>query len=447
LFNAFVQDQITLKPNRVTLYLGSKFENNYFSGFDVEPSARLAWTPSSRRTFWAAVSRASRPPTRRDTGLDAALAALPGPAEVALLGNPNMESEHVIAYELGYRAQPTDRLSLDLTIFFNNYHGLESSELLPPFFDPTSVPPLLIIPLSLRHEMYGTTEGIEAWVKWKLTNRWTLSPGYSFLEMHLHADPTDLGSTSVADAQGSNPGHQAQLRSHLELSGGLAWDASAYFVGRLPAQFIASYTRLVQDELLDAILTALGTRPTKETSPALVTRHSLREISNHLRILLVEDNAVNQVLAARLLEKRGHSVTVAGNGKEALAVLERQSFDLVFMDVQMPEMDGLEATAAIRDKEKRSGKHLPVIAMTAHAMVGDRERCLAAGMDDYLTKPIRPDEIDRTACTLFAQRLYGNSPLTLISVYRSDLPAPSDHDSSFHRWLFALISSTSINAD
>jgi two-component system, sensor histidine kinase and response regulator len=148
-----------------------------------------------------------------------------------------------------------------------------------------------------------------------------------------------------------------------------------------------------QDELLDAILTALGTRPTKETSPALVTRHSLREISNHLRILLVEDNAVNQVLAARLLEKRGHSVIVAGNGKEALAVLEKQSFDLVFMDVQMPEMDGLEATAAIREKEKISGNHLAVIAMTAHAMVGDRERCLAAGMDDYLTKPIRPEEL------------------------------------------------------
>jgi PAS domain S-box-containing protein len=148
-----------------------------------------------------------------------------------------------------------------------------------------------------------------------------------------------------------------------------------------------------QDELLDAILTALGTRPTKETAPALVTRHSLREISNHLRILLVEDNVVNQVLAARLLEKRGHSVIVAGNGKEALAALEKQSFDLVFMDIQMPEMDGLEATAAIRAKEKISGNHLAVVAMTAHAMVGDRERCLAAGMDDYLTKPIRPDEL------------------------------------------------------
>ena len=149
-----------------------------------------------------------------------------------------------------------------------------------------------------------------------------------------------------------------------------------------------------QGELLDAILTALGTRPIKEAPPVLVTRHSLRENSNHLRILLVEDNAVNQVLAVRLLEKRGHTVAVTGNGKEALAALEKQSFDLVLMDVQMPDMDGFEATAAIRKKEKTSGNHLPVIAMTAHAMVGDRERCLQAGMDDYIMKPIRPEELN-----------------------------------------------------
>jgi two-component system, sensor histidine kinase and response regulator len=149
-----------------------------------------------------------------------------------------------------------------------------------------------------------------------------------------------------------------------------------------------------QSELLDAILTALGTRQIKEASPAaLATRHSLRETNNRLRILLAEDNAVNRLLAVRLLEKRGHAVTVAGNGKEALAALEKQPFDLVLMDVQMPEMDAFEATAAIRDKEKHSGSHLPVIAMTAHAMVGDRERCLAAGMDDYITKPIRPDDL------------------------------------------------------
>ena len=148
-----------------------------------------------------------------------------------------------------------------------------------------------------------------------------------------------------------------------------------------------------QAELLDAILTALGTKPRKEVTSALVTRHSLRETGNQLRILLVEDNAVNQVLAVRLLEKRGHSVTVAGNGKEALTALEKNTFDLVLMDVQMPEMDGFEATAAIREKEKASRHHLPVIAMTAHAMAGDRERCLEAGMDDYITKPIRPQEL------------------------------------------------------
>jgi two-component system sensor histidine kinase/response regulator len=148
-----------------------------------------------------------------------------------------------------------------------------------------------------------------------------------------------------------------------------------------------------QAELLDAILTALGTKPIEKAPPALVTRHSLRENSGHLRILLVEDNTINQVLAVRLLEKRGHTVAVAGNGKEALQALETQSFDLVFMDVQMPEMDGLEATAAIREKEETSGNHLPIIAMTAHAMTGDRERCIQAGMDDYLTKPIRPQAL------------------------------------------------------
>jgi CheY-like chemotaxis protein len=112
-----------------------------------------------------------------------------------------------------------------------------------------------------------------------------------------------------------------------------------------------------------------------------------------LRILVAKDNSVNQVLAVRLLEKRGHSVTVAGNGKEALAALEKDTFDLVLMDVQMPEMDGFEAKAAIREKEKASGHHLPVIAMTVHAMAGDRERCVEAGMDDYITKPIQPQEL------------------------------------------------------
>ena len=103
---------------------------------------------------------------------------------------------------------------------------------------------------------------------------------------------------------------------------------------------------------------------------------------------LVEDNTVNQLLAMRMLEKRGHTVTMVDNGQAALDALEKATFDLVLMDVQMPVMDGLVATAAIRAKEKFSGAHIPIVAMTAHAMAGDEERCIAAGMDGYLSKPI-----------------------------------------------------------
>jgi CheY-like chemotaxis protein/HPt (histidine-containing phosphotransfer) domain-containing protein len=112
-----------------------------------------------------------------------------------------------------------------------------------------------------------------------------------------------------------------------------------------------------------------------------------------LRILLAEDHVVNQRLVLALLKGQGHTVVLAGNGREALAALQEASFDLVLMDVQMPVMDGFEATAHIRAKEQAAGRHVPIIALTAHAMKGDRERCLAAGMDGYLAKPIRAREL------------------------------------------------------
>ena len=114
---------------------------------------------------------------------------------------------------------------------------------------------------------------------------------------------------------------------------------------------------------------------------------------NRYRILVVEDNAVNRKVAFHILEKQGHQVVEVENGKEALAALERHIFDLILMDVQMPVMDGFEATAAIRNKEKTSGAHIPIIALTAHAMKGDRDRCLQAGMDDYICKPLDPKEV------------------------------------------------------
>jgi PAS domain S-box-containing protein len=151
-----------------------------------------------------------------------------------------------------------------------------------------------------------------------------------------------------------------------------------------------------QSELREAIARVLGAREQEGAIP-LVTRYSLqdaRDPETVLRVLVAEDNPVNQRLAVRMLEKRGHRVVVAGNGREALDAVAKDTFDLVFMDVQMPEMDGIKATAGIREKEIGTSRHQIVVALTAHAMKGDRERCLANGMDEYLSKPIRPWELD-----------------------------------------------------
>ncbi len=143
-----------------------------------------------------------------------------------------------------------------------------------------------------------------------------------------------------------------------------------------------------QSELHDAIVAALGINGVKESVGASAASESDVQLPK-LRILLVEDSIVNQRLALALLNRWGHDVTVANNGVEALELVDQREFQLALMDVQMPEMDGLEATRRIRESEQKSGGHLPIIAMTAHAMKGDRERCLEAGMDDYVSKPVR----------------------------------------------------------
>ena len=133
-----------------------------------------------------------------------------------------------------------------------------------------------------------------------------------------------------------------------------------------------------------------------------------------LHILLAEDSLVNQKLVVTLVGKRRHAVTVAGNGRAALAAVASQSFDLVLMDVQMPEMDGLEATAAIRVRERQTGGHVPIVAMTAHALKGDRERCLEAGMDEYISKPIHSrqllETIERAVGSRRARDVAGRPP-------------------------------------
>ena len=160
---------------------------------------------------------------------------------------------------------------------------------------------------------------------------------------------------------------------------------------------VAAYLQkpIKQSELFDAIVTAMAEHTARHeqhesASPSFANSGTSR------RVLLAEDNPVNQTLATRILEKLGHKVKVANNGKEAVQHALTGEFDVVLMDVQMPDMDGLEATAAIRADEAGTTRHLPIVAMTAHAMKGDREKCLSAGMDGYLSKPIRIDDLRQT---------------------------------------------------
>lgn len=146
-------------------------------------------------------------------------------------------------------------------------------------------------------------------------------------------------------------------------------------------------------ELREVLRRVLADSCMSRDTNSLITRHTVRQQTKSLTFLVAEDNSVNQRLIARILEKRGHRVVLVQNGREALEDLEKQEFDVVLMDCHMPEMDGFEATTRIREKEKIRGGHLPIIALTADAMKGDKERCLASGMDGYVSKPVRVEEL------------------------------------------------------
>ncbi|MBZ5659425.1 MAG: response regulator [Acidobacteriia bacterium] len=204
--------------------------------------------------------------------------------------------------------------------------------------------------------------------------------------------PFLLANTNLAELDGFRLAKEiklnpeiAQTQILLFTSEGLAGDAA-----RCRELGVSAYLTLPVDQatLTEAFIAALDARTAGPDRAVLATRHSLREGTQNLRILLAEDNTVNQILADRLVRRRGHSLVIVNNGREALDALDREHFDLILMDVQMPEMSGLEATAAIRQKEKSAGSRIPIIALTAFAMKDDRDRCLEAGMDDYVTKPI-----------------------------------------------------------
>jgi iron complex outermembrane recepter protein len=248
IFSSFVQDEIAIRPDRLYVTLGAKLEHDYFNGFNLQPTARITWAPDARNMFWAAISGAQRTPSSGETAIRENQEVLPGPGNLPILisvfGNPHQENERLTATEAGFRMALSDKLSFDATAFFNQYHDLRSGEPGPTRLE-TDPPPLhLLVPIFLSNLLHGETHGLEMFASMKLSSQWTLSPGYTFLAIHLHHDAASQDLSTGPDAEGASPKQQAQLRSQVNLPWHLQWTTSAYFVGRLPTPKIPSYTRL-----------------------------------------------------------------------------------------------------------------------------------------------------------------------------------------------------------
>jgi signal transduction histidine kinase/DNA-binding response OmpR family regulator len=213
--------------------------------------------------------------------------------------------------------------------------------------------------------------------------------GRPFRLVLLDAQMPEMDGFSVAERIRQQP-HLAGTTIIMLTSAGLRGDAARCRELGIQAYLPKPVRRA---ELLQSIRMLLGTQTSACGDLPLLTTHALREHRTRLRVLLAEDNRVNQTLAVRILQKRGHTVEVAENGRQALEALGKQPFDLILMDMQMPELGGVEAAMLIREREKSTDKRIPIIALTANAMTGDRERCLNAGMDDYVSKPIQVKEL------------------------------------------------------
>ena len=242
LFNTFIQDEIKLVPERLSLTLGTKLEHNDFTGFEVQPSARLAWTPNARNTIWTSVSRAVRTPSRLENDVNTRVATvrvppLPFPVAVRAQGNSDIISEELIAYEIGYRSQLHERVSLDTAAFYNDYDNLSSQEF--GSFNPSTAPPTQ--PVTPGNGLKGQTYGVEMTLQWKPTDWWTLHPSYTFLEMQLHTRPGSTDTTSEKSGEGSNPHHQVSVFSSMTFA--KQWDLDVWlrYVDNLSALNISSY--------------------------------------------------------------------------------------------------------------------------------------------------------------------------------------------------------------
>jgi iron complex outermembrane recepter protein len=248
LFSVFVQDEIAAIQERLYVTLGSRFENNTYSGFAVMPTARALYQLDAKQSVWAAVSRAERSPAEIDTSLRVNLGGVTLPdgtiAAVSLFGNPHVKDEGLVAYEAGYRRMLTPRLSVDIAAYYNDYDNQISDEPEAPFVEATPAPPHLVIPTIDKNLLYGEAHGAELSARWKMNNRWALDGSVEFERIHMHHAAGSLDVTSGPDTEGSAPHQQGRIQSELFLTRKLSWNVAADYTDRLEAQGVPSYTRL-----------------------------------------------------------------------------------------------------------------------------------------------------------------------------------------------------------
>jgi len=237
---------------RLRVTVGSKFEHNDFTGFEVEPNVRFLANISSVQSIWAAVSRAVRTPALTEEGLRLNEAVVPPgvppfnsplPVIEAVYGNKQFKSEDLLAYEVGYRVQANSKLSLDIATFYNNYTNLRTAEPGTPFLAANPIPTNVAFPLVAYNKMSGGTYGIEPFADWKVFPRWKLFGSYSFLQMKIHKDKDSIDP--VADVpNGQNPQHQFYFRSSLDLPKNIEQDLMVRYVSELSGLNIPSYASL-----------------------------------------------------------------------------------------------------------------------------------------------------------------------------------------------------------
>lgn len=287
-YSAFVQDEITVVQDRLHLTIGSKFEHNDFTGFEIEPSARLAWTPTEKQTVWAAVSRAVRTPSLVDLSIlnnrVVSQPPLSPPILISVVGNPNFQSEELLAYELGYRAEPTKQVSFEVAAFYNVYDRLEQFVQGNPQFVGSPLPPHLVIPLTAENNQQGETYGAEFLAEWQATAHWKWTASYTLLQMHI--SPNTPGSSINNDS----PQNQFQIRSYLDLPHNVELNGAVYYVDQVSPVFGLGETSIPEYVRLDLGLTW---RPTKSLEIGVWGQNLLQ--GRHLEFTDVNSSVITEI--------------------------------------------------------------------------------------------------------------------------------------------------------